>query len=87
MKPLVLNFVFLCCTFCIMVLHICKPNTTCVRSYSVCAHEPVCLLLFKIKMWVDLCILGVYRGFLFMYFTYLFTFITFVNEDVGGFVH
>ena len=38
-------------------------------------------------MWVDLCILGVYRGFLFMYFTYLFTFITFVNEDVGGFVH
>jgi hypothetical protein len=42
-----------------MVLHICKPNTTCVRSYSVCAHEPVCLLLFKIKMWVDLCILGV----------------------------
>ena len=22
-----------------MVLHICKPNTKCVRSYSVCAHE------------------------------------------------
>ena len=30
---------FLCCTFCIMVLHICKPNTTCVHSNSVCAHE------------------------------------------------
>ena len=42
-----------------MVLHICIPNTTCVRSYSVCTHEPVCLLLFKIKMWVVLCILGV----------------------------
>ena len=30
---------------------------------------------------------SLYRGLLFMYFTYLFTFITFVNEDVGGFVH
>ena len=30
---------------------------------------------------------SLYRGHLFMYFTYLFTFITFVNEDVGGFVH
>ena len=30
---------------------------------------------------------SLYRGLLFRYFTYLFTFITFVNEDVGGFVH
>ena len=30
---------------------------------------------------------SLHRGLLFMYFTYLFTFITFVNEDMGGFVH
>ena len=48
--------------------------------YTVDVINLYCISRF---IYLNQCLIGL----LFMYFTYLFTFITFVNEDVGGFVH